>query len=512
MEDLYYYWFSNKKIWFNASSQDDENISNLFLDLYLKKENIEFNFNNKELGISIILLYDQIVRHLVRNDSIDEINIKLDNEKIIHYVYEFYSHYKNEFNCNEFCFVMLPLRHTNKFNHYKFVLYQTWNKLLNCKTEKEKKIYKNFLTVSYKKCPIKDLLLLNNKKEKLELKDFYIKYKYILDLKQRTKGNVIKINDNINDNILKNNNIILSISGGVDSNVLSYLFRKMELENVVLVHINYNNRESCNDEVRFLEDWSNYLNYKLYIRNIYEINRENCMIHNLRNVYEDYTQKVRYNFYKQVAEDLGWKDYYVVLGHNKDDCFENILTNISKKQKYENLTGMELLSNIDNINFYRPLLNITKEDIYKTASNYNIPHLVDSTPLWSQRGIIRDNVLPVLNEWNHSFIDGLFELNTIIKDNYELIVNTVDLIIEKIEVLYQNDYEYIYKFVKKNFVNNSMFWKIFFHKLNIQISNKSIQNLIYNYKKDDINQKSNLELSKSFRMIINKDNIFICKK
>jgi tRNA(Ile)-lysidine synthase TilS/MesJ len=103
----------------------------------------------------------------------------------------------------------------------------------------------------------------------------------------------------------------------------------------------------------------------------------------------------------------------VVLGHNKDDCFENILTNICSCSKYENLTGMQRLSNqeVDKLVMLRPLLKISKKSIVEIAKDCCIPYLYDSTPCWSQRGKIRDCVVPVLDSWNETCIKSFFTLS-----------------------------------------------------------------------------------------------------
>ena len=60
------------------------------------------------------------------------------------------------------------------------------------------------------------------------------------------------------------------------------------------------------------------------------------MCNDLRDIYEAYTKKIRFNCYKKFD-----KHPIVILGHNKDDCFENILTNIAYNSKYDNLKGIE---------------------------------------------------------------------------------------------------------------------------------------------------------------------------
>lgn len=47
---------------------------------------------------------------------------------------------------------------------------------------------------------------------------------------------------------------------------------------------------------------------------------------------------------------------------------------------------------------WRPLLGHTKDDIYEFAHKYGVPYLQDSTPSWSTRGKLRNQLLPLLME------------------------------------------------------------------------------------------------------------------
>ena len=217
------------------------------------------------------------------------------------------------------------------------------------------------------------------------------------------------------------------------------------------------------------------------------------MQNDLRDVYESYTKRIRFNSYKAFSDG---KIPTVILGHNKDDCFENILTNISYNCKYENLIGVEYSSIIDNINFIRPLINVSKDDIYKFANSHNLPYLKNSTPTWSQRGKIRANIIPVLNNWDNRIISGLFNLNDILKDYNEVlkasIQNFKEIEIDKID----------------NLNMSKLYWKHGIFKLfKIYISNKSIETLIqrlelWKNKTIDINKKTKIIVSKNITIII----------
>ena len=204
-------------------------------------------------------------------------------------------------------------------------------------------------------------------------------------------------------------------------------------------------------------------------------------------MYEEISKKIRYDMYNLQKEN---DDIYVLLGHNKDDCFENIITNITNKSCYDNLSGMETLKIIDDINFWRPMLNIKKKDIINFANINNIPYLFDSTPKWSVRGKIRDNLRPVIcslknnsNIIDESQIDGFFSLTEHIKETNNIINNVIiSNLVNKIKsennklvgIFYIND---LYTLCYKSILN------LFLRKLNIKISNNTQCDLVYYIKK-----------------------------
>ena len=259
--------------------------------------------------------------------------------------------------------------------------------------------------------------------------------------------------------------------------------------NIIAIHINYNNHETSNDELDFVNYYCNIFNIKLIYRTIYEINRSQCLNNGLRNMYEDITKKIRFDMYKYGY--LHTKNLYVLLGHNKDDCLENIITNISNKNNYDNLSGMEYLTNIDNINIWRPMLDISKKEIIKFANSNNIPYLIDSTPKWSMRGKIRDNLKPVLYDLknNNSVIDSLFDLKDYLITSNQIINEIIiDNLFNKLKKN-NNNYSGIYnknELLSLKYINISI---LFFKKINIKISFKTIKeftNYITNFKRKKI--------------------------
>ncbi|KAG1657916.1 hypothetical protein FOA52_005817 [Chlamydomonas sp. UWO 241] len=110
-------------------------------------------------------------------------------------------------------------------------------------------------------------------------------------------------------------------------------------------------------------------------------------------------------------------DVWVVLGHNRDDSFENILTNISNHSKYDNLHGMtEVSVGGDGVRLLRPLLNVSKKAIIDYARLHHIPFFTNTTPAWTQRGQIRTHVVPALDRWDPNIMEGLHQAACELRD------------------------------------------------------------------------------------------------
>ena len=117
--------------------------------------------------------------------------------------------------------------------------------------------------------------------------------------------------------------------------------------------------------------------------------------------------------------------------------------------------------------------------------------MFDSTPKWSQRGKIRDDVKPTLNEFNSNLISGIFELQTVLSESLEMVDLLVETWYDKIKgkidkvsidkkhaLLIQgsnnvNEFSQL-EIPIKNLIMSKIFWKKLFFKLDIKVSTKSL--------------------------------------
>ena len=131
--------------------------------------------------------------------------------------------------------------------------------------------------------------------------------------------------------------LCVSLSGGVDSMVLLHSLKMYQTKtanyksivnfDLCAVHINYNNRPNCDDEVKFVQEFCDYLKINLEIRNITEMKRER---NESRNEYEELTRNIRFELYKT-------QNCPILLAHNYEDSVENLIANIASKRKFYNL-------------------------------------------------------------------------------------------------------------------------------------------------------------------------------
>ena len=107
MEELIKFWYDNEKIWFNCSLEEDIKIKNKYENYLIKYKDYQTDDLFDNLGL--ILLYDQIIRHIFRNKEIpDEYN------KIGFNITKKLIETNNIFQLEPkyFIFALMPYRHT----------------------------------------------------------------------------------------------------------------------------------------------------------------------------------------------------------------------------------------------------------------------------------------------------------------------------------------------------------------------------------------------------------------
>lgn len=237
----------------------------------------------------------------------------------------------------------------------------------------------------------------------------YDKYDHLIDddyFKLDKEYDEIKINqlENHLNLHLDKKKILVSLSGGVDSMVLLDIFRRYSDAKIHALHINYNNRVESKQEAEFLEKYCSDKNIELFVHHIDDVKRNDKKM--TRNQYEEYTKKLKYDFYKILIEKHTLDGVY--LAHHNDDVIENIFNNIMKNNHYEDLSVIKSENTINNIRVFRPFIGLHKDSILDYAIKFRVPYFKDTTPLWSCRGKMRRNIFPNLEDcYGNSYMKSL---------------------------------------------------------------------------------------------------------
>ena len=313
----------------------------------------------------------------------------------------------------------------------------------------------------------------------------------------------------INDFIINNNisNILISLSGGVDSMVLFEIINLIKLNeikylNVILCHINYNNRDESNDEKDFLVEYCKYKNYELqYI----ELDFKRGELK--RDIYEKQSRNERYNFYRQLSLKYGING--VFLAHHEDDLVENIFNNLMRgNREITDITVLKEQNEILDVKIYRPMLNVRKNIIYDIAHKYQIPYFLDTTPDWSCRGKMRRKIFPSCDDcYSGKYKDNLLRIG---KESDELNIIINEYILKDLvnKIIFNNGNIEIKKekIIQEKYILKKLLLKIS-HKYRLNFKFKIIDSILQNYHKN-----IKLSMSKEYIVHINDNSISFIKE
>ena len=462
-------WFQHPEWWF-AGDTYDETITSKFASLLdIPSDTLKTTAS----PIEYIIIYDQLPRHVFRKGPNAHV-ITFFLQKALEASRNFQD--LDSLDDARFCFALLPRRHAGHARDIQCVLQLTWQRITSCDPRQDLSILKRFLKATYARCPVIPPEIATQPKEyDRTILAFDPSQDPIPPLASHRKYLCI---DTPTTKALRH--CIVSLSGGVDSMLCSWLLHHAyhNNKNVVLtaVHINYANRPTSDAEAAFVASWCAGLDIPCYIRRISEIQRAPCMQHNMRETYETYTRHVRFAAYKHVIAMYPDLPAAVVLGHNKDDVLENIFTNLAGRSKYENLDGMEVISNASGVDFWRPLLHVSKDDIIRACQDLNVPYLPNSTPPWSMRGQIRNKVVPCVSTWNPAFCGSLHALSDTLKDLHGALDDLVNTVLCSKTSLLTDD---VVSLSLTTLPRSKVFWGVLFKKLGFAtISHKSLDNFV----------------------------------
>ncbi len=297
--------------------------------------------------------------------------------------------------------------------------------------------------------------------------------------------------------------LIVAVSGGPDSMcLLSLLIKLFNSSQIVCAHVNHNIRKESKGEAEFLK------NFCISNEIIFEYNE--IKKYSKDNFHND-ARNQRYQFFDNLVKKYNSK--YLLTAHHADDLIETIVMRLIRGSSIGGYKGFSRIS-CDDIKYtIRPLINITKKEIFDYCNINNIKYVTDKSNFSNKytRNRIRNNILPVLKEENINVHKKFIEFSNEIENTYKYINIVATSKIKKICV---NNSINIEKFNKEDIVIrkeiiNILLKKIYKDKISV-VDNKNVYDIIYiaNSKKAN----SNLNLPQNVVVKKEYNNLEICQK
>ena len=302
-----------------------------------------------------------------------------------------------------------------------------------------------------------------------------------------------KVEDFLKKYEIKNENVIVGFSSGPDSTALALILSKFAKKynlNLILAYFNHNWRiEEVKKEVQFTKDFASKINSVFYIKEAPLDCKKN----------EETARELRYAFFEECAKKFNSK--VVMLAHNKNDNIETLIYRIIKGTSIKGLCAIPENRDL----YFRPLLDISKEEIYHFLKKNNQSYLTDSSnfDIKYKRNLIREKILPLFGEINSNYINSI---DNLIKNSIASRKIIDSLLNSKFKRLVKNNRIIRSKFLK---TKSEIRYEILNKFLGEYLKNRDYKTIV---KFDDFilnNDKSKCSINSSLFLIISNDEIYI---
>lgn len=285
---------------------------------------------------------------------------------------------------------------------------------------------------------------------------------------------------NLNFSAIKESKNLLAFSAGVDSSALFFLLLKQNIPFDIAI-VNYNVRVQSKDEVNYAKDLAFKYNKQIYIKDIKLESTSN---------FEKTARDIRYKFFEKIIDENSYET--LITAHQLNDKLEWFLMQLTKGAGLVELIGFNEFEQKENYKVYKPLLEITKEELENFLKQENIKYFIDNSNFDEKYK---------RNYFRHNFSDKLLSEHTNgIKKSFKYLQDDINsLNIEITPIKNFNELE-IYQNQKDN-------------NLNIRIIDNSLKKrgfLLSSAQRDEIIKQKEITVSHKINISIKEDLIWIC--
>ncbi len=282
-----------------------------------------------------------------------------------------------------------------------------------------------------------------------------------------------------NINTTKN---LLAFSAGIDSSALFFLLLEKNIPFDIAI-VNYNLRKESKDEVKYAKELALKYNKQCFIKEI--------KLESISN-FEKEARDIRYNFFDEIIEKGNYQS--LITAHQLNDKLEWFLMQLTKGAGLVELIGLEEKTLKSSYTIYRPLLEVSKNELQNFLEENKIKYFFDSS---------NDDEKYKRNYFRKNFSNELIkEYEKGIKNSFKYLENDIQSLNLQLKPIYKKESLEI-------FTNHND------NNLNIKIIDKSLKRrglLISKAQRDEIIKQKEITISDKVNISITNKYIYIAPK
>lgn len=223
-----------------------------------------------------------------------------------------------------------------------------------------------------------------------------------------------------------NDTVVVGVSGGPDSMTLLHLFvrvKKVLDLKVVCAHVHHNVRKESDDEKIFVENYCANNNVIFEYMKIEDYGDDN---------FHNEARSKRYYYFGEIIKKYNSK--YLFTAHHADDLMETILMRIARGSTLRGYSGFSKVVKIDNYTLIRPLINVTKDEIYAYLKANDLKYVTDKSNFKDvyTRNRFRSHVIPFFKSEDKNVHKKFYKFSTTLLEYNDYIDSEMKKVLYKV--------------------------------------------------------------------------------
>ena len=284
---------------------------------------------------------------------------------------------------------------------------------------------------------------------------------------------------NLNFSAIKDQKNLLAFSAGLDSSALFFLLHEQNIPFDIAI-VNYNIRTQSKDEVSYAKELANKYNKKIFIFDTSIENSSN---------FEKKARDIRYAFFEELIHKHSYDT--LITAHQLNDKLEWFMMQLSKGAGLIELIGFNEFEQKDTYKIYKPLLNITKDELEIYLQKHNYKYFIDESNFDEKykRNFFRHN-------FSNKFLE---EFSSGVKKSFEYLQNDFNSM--------NIQYEAIKKIEELEIFLNQNDDNLNIRTIDLSLKKRGI--LLSNAQRNEIIKQKEITISHKINISIYKDYIWI---